>query len=230
MFLLRRLTFIAIILAATIASAGDKSSDKLEGWMPITEQDRQVKDIPGNPGAPAIQLYYSYYKDEDAGFLFVYRRIKILRDSGKKYADAEIELGPQFSFSRFQASLRELKARTIHPDGSIVEFKDKVFEKTVYKRRGVKIAVKAFTFPEVTIGSIVEYHCTLLLPFHIVSIVSEWPIQSDLYTVKGRFRFRAAQTVVDVPTMWESGFAHSQVAYTYLNQVDVTVPQKKSNN
>src|SRR5947207_5528114 len=168
MFFLRRLSFIALTLVSTWSLAGEKSSDKLEEWLSVTEQDRQVKDIPGNPGASAIQLYYSYYKDEDAGFLFVYRRIKILRDSGRKYADAEIELGPQFSFSRFQTSLRELKARTIHPDGSIVEFKDKVFEKTVYKRREVKIAIKAFTFPEVTIGSIVEYRYTLLLPFHIV--------------------------------------------------------------
>src|SRR5437764_9442007 len=129
MFFLRRLSFIAVILVSTLSFAGDKSSEKLEEWLPVTQQDLQLKDVPGNPGAPAIQLYYSYYKDEDAGFLFVYRRIKILRDSGKKYADAEIEIGPQFSFNRFQTSLRELKARTIHPDGAVVEIKDKVFEK-----------------------------------------------------------------------------------------------------
>ena len=84
MFFLRRLSFIALTLVSTWSLAGEKSSDKLEEWLPITEQDRQVKDIPGNPGASAIQLYYSYYKDEDAGFLFVYRRIKILRESGRK--------------------------------------------------------------------------------------------------------------------------------------------------
>src|SRR5436309_3004495 len=117
MFSLRRLSFIAVIFAAALSFAGE-SSDKLEGWLPITEQDKQVKDVPGNPGAAAIQLYYSYYKDENAGFLFVYRRTKILREAGKKYAKPEIEI-EQFSFPRFQTSLRDLKARTIHPDGAI---------------------------------------------------------------------------------------------------------------
>src|SRR2546423_6521906 len=130
MFFLRRLSFIAVIFAAALSFAGE-SSDKLEGWLPITEQDKQVKDVPGNPLAPAIQLYYSYYKDEDANFLFVYRRIKILRDLGRRHEDAEIEIGPQFSFRWFQNSLRELKARTIPPDGALVELQDKVFEKTL---------------------------------------------------------------------------------------------------
>lgn len=227
MVFLRRFILSVLILAASLVFAGDKggkAADKLEEWLPITQQDLQMKAVPGAPDASAVQLYYSYYKDEDSKFIFVYRRIKILRESGKKYADAEIEIDPS-------QNLKELQARTIHPDGSIVNFNEKVFDKVLYKRRGIKVVAKSFTLPEVTAGSIIEYRYTVLLPRFIVDLVSEWPIQGDLYTVKGRFRFRPVQGLVSVPTMWESSImAHSQVAYTYLNQVDVTVPAKKSGN
>lgn len=226
MVFLRRFVFAVFILTTSLVFAGDKGgapADKLEQWLPITQQDLQMNSVPGSPDAPAVQLYYSYYKDEDHSFIFIYRRIRILREAGKKYADAHIEIDPG-------QELKELQARTIHPDGSIVNFNEKVFDKVLYQRRGVKVVAKSFTLPDVTVGSIIEYRYTVSLPLFIVDQVSEWPIQGDLYTVKGRFRFRAAQTVVNVPTVWESGFAHSQVAYTYLNQVDVTVPQKKSGN
>src|SRR5262249_35217369 len=117
MVFLRRFIFSVLILTTSVVFAGDKggkSADKLEDWLPITQQDLQMKGVPGSPEASAIQLYYSYYKDEENSFIFVYQRINILREAGKKYADAEIELRPD-------RTLKELQARTIHPDGSIVE-------------------------------------------------------------------------------------------------------------
>src|SRR5579864_5150198 len=144
---------MTILLGAMASPASDKHTpapDHLEGWLPVTQQDLEVKDIPGSPGAPAIQLYYSYYKDDDGHFEFEYRRIKVLREGGKKYADVEIPIDPG-------DSLLELKARTIRPDGTIVDFKDKPFEKTVRKSRGIKIVALVFTFPEVSTGCILEY-------------------------------------------------------------------------
>ena len=59
---------------------------------------------------------------------FFYHRIKILTDAGRQYANVEIPIDPLFHFV-------DLKARTIHPDGSIVEFTGKPFEKTIVKTR-----------------------------------------------------------------------------------------------
>src|SRR5947209_1914039 len=106
----RRFIISVVLLTAVFVFAGEKS-EKLEAWLPITQQDKQMDRVPGNPDASAVQLYYSYYKDENDKFIFVYRRIKILRDSGKQHADVEIEIEPDHS-------LRELQARTIHPDGT----------------------------------------------------------------------------------------------------------------
>jgi len=40
-------------------------TEKPEGWLPITAQDQQIKDVPGYAGSQAIQLYYSYYRDDN---------------------------------------------------------------------------------------------------------------------------------------------------------------------
>lgn len=217
----RLLVLVIVSLAASLCFA-----QKTEDWLPVTPQDWQIKDAPGNPGAAAIQLYYSYYKDDNDKFFSVYRRIKILRDPARrKYGDVEIEVDPG-------ESLKDLAARTIHPDGSIVDFTGKPFEKTIIKSRGIKFTAKTFTLPDVTVGSIVEYKYLVSLPLGWVETISTWEIQNELYTVKANFRFRAYQSFVEVPTEWNptSNIRHSQVAFAYLNQLDARIPERKKGN
>ena len=218
---LRLLFFTILVVAGSCCSA-----QKLEDWLPITPQEWQIKDAPGNPGVAAIQLYYSYYKDDNDKFSSVYRRIKILREPARqKYGNVEIEVEPG-------SSLKELAARTIHPDGTIIDFTGKPFEKTIIKARGVKLAARTFTLPDVTLGSIIEYKYLVNLPPGWVKTISTWEIQSELYTVKANFRFRAYQDFVEVPTEWSStsNIRHSQVALAYLNQLDARIPEKKKGN
>lgn len=94
-----RSLFLLLLLAASVCLiAKDKGSDqeKPQGWLPITQQDLAIKEVPHDPGADAIQLYMSYYKDDDAKFISVYKRIKILRapkDPTKDRANVEIPIG-----------------------------------------------------------------------------------------------------------------------------------------
>jgi len=155
-----------------------------EGWQPVTPQDLQVKEVPGDPGASAIQLYYADYIDDNNHSEFFYHRIKVLNDKGKSYADVEIPIFLPGS------SISDLKARTIHPDGKIVEFSGKAFEKTIIKGQGIKYLAKTFTFPEVTVGSIVEYKFLLMMPEGAV-YNNSWTIQHDLYTVKEAFKMKS---------------------------------------
>ena len=55
-----------------------------EDFLPITAQDLQIKDVPGAPGAAAIQLYFADYIDDTEQTEFFYQRIKILNDKGNK--------------------------------------------------------------------------------------------------------------------------------------------------
>ena len=110
----------------------------------------------GNPGAPAIQLYYADHIDDQEQTEFIYRRIKVLNDKGSRYADVEIVVPPE-------CSLSGLKARTIHPDGKTMEFTGKPFQKVIVKGQGTK-TVRAFTMPAVTVNSIIEYKYNIDLP------------------------------------------------------------------
>ncbi|HEY7405697.1 MAG TPA: DUF3857 domain-containing protein [Candidatus Angelobacter sp.] len=167
------LVFFACLLF-TVPSWAQK-----EDWLPITRKDLETKEVPGLPGAPAIQLYYADYIDDREQTEFFYHRIKVLNEKGNRYADVEILVPPD-------ASLDTLKARTIHPDGAVVEFTGKPFQKIVLKERGLKVMTRAFTFPEVTVGSIIEYKFKISLPG--VYLDNSWTIQHELYTVKESFR------------------------------------------
>ncbi|HEY6352829.1 MAG TPA: DUF3857 domain-containing protein [Candidatus Angelobacter sp.] len=217
------MTYVRMFVFAVLSLVASLSfAQKVEDWLPITPQDWQIKDAPGNPGAAAIQLYYSYYRDDNDEFLMEYHRIKVLREAGMSYAKVEIDMAPGMT-------LGDLAARTIHPDGTIVDFKEKPFTKTVIKVRGVKVTAKTFVLPDVTVGSIIEYKSKRTWHSHVVSD-SEWPIQGELYTVRASFKFRAYQGFVETFTDFSGDFPHSRVAYAYLNQVDATVPQKKKGN
>jgi len=227
----RALAFIMsfLLISGLNLAAKDKDKDKESpgGWLPITQQDLAVKDVPGDPGADAIQLYMSYYKDDDAKFISVYKRIKILRqgalEPSRNLVDVEIPIEPR-------QSLKELAARTIHPDQKIIEFTGKPFERVLIKTRGVKYTAKTFSLPDVTVGSIIEYRYVISLPLHVVSPISAWPVQEDIFTVKEVLRFRAYQGLVMAPTEWASVAPKSKVVYSYLNQIDLSVPEKKEGN
>ncbi|HZU32060.1 MAG TPA: DUF3857 and transglutaminase domain-containing protein, partial [Candidatus Angelobacter sp.] len=110
-----------------------------------------------------------------------YHRIKILTEEGKKYANVEIPIAPWYHFI-------DVKARTIHPDGSIVEFTGKPMEKVLVKTRDVKFVAQTLSMPDVTVGSIIEYKYRYTWEYFTFD--SSWTIQHDLYTLKEHFWLR----------------------------------------
>src|ERR1700746_2412712 len=188
-------------------------AEQKQDWQPITQEDLQIKDVPGDPGAAAIQLYYANYIDDSTQTEFEYHRIKILTEKGKKWADVEIPAGTGLN-------VKELKARTIRPDGSIVEFTGKPFEKTIIKGRGIKILVKTFTLPEANIGSIVEYKYKLEYEDTLTS--DHWVLQHELYTVKEDFTFKGFEGRL-LGYEYESG---SRIAWICLHVKNNEVPSK----
>lgn len=181
---LRCVYLLVVVCMICLVSAWGQKED----WLPITQKDLDIKEIPGNPGASAIQLYYAQYINDNDGTTFYYHRIKILTEKGRQpgsdgYADVEIPILSGFSISG-------LKARTIHPDGKITDFSGKPFEKTLIKGKGIKILAKAFTMPEVTVGSIIEYKYKINTPDGVV-YNSSWDIQHNLFTVQENLVFKA---------------------------------------
>ncbi|HEX4603185.1 MAG TPA: DUF3857 domain-containing protein [Candidatus Angelobacter sp.] len=151
-------------------------------WLPIDPKDLAMKEFTPVPGAEAIQLYYANEIDDVGHANFFYSRIKVLTDSGKHYANVEIPVAEKTAIS-------DLFARTIHADGKISEVVDRAFEKVVFRGKGLRVRVQAFTLPQVTVGDIIEYRYEVhedkgLLRHH------HWAVQHDLYTVKEHLRFK----------------------------------------
>lgn len=214
---MRKFRLLLVPFLLLIASCSFAQND----WLPITPQDWQITDDPSNPGAAAIQLYNGFFLNDDEKFASLYLRVKILRPAGLKYANREIPTEPL-------GSLASLSARTIHPDGTIIDFKDKVFEKTIFVKHGVKVLAKVFTLPDVTVGSIIEVRYKIEFPrnrFHTTVMF----LQGDISTVKADFRFQPIRGGILLPhERYKYGFHYSQSKCTYLHGLTGSVPQRKS--
>src|SRR5580765_6543793 len=180
---MRAVTVPTILLGVfLLMSALDATAAETHDWLPIDSQDLAMKEFKSVPGAEAVQLYYANEIDDVGRTNFFYSRIKILTDGGKRFANVEIPMAEKTSIS-------DLFARTIHADGKISELVDRAFEKVVFKGKGLRVRVQAFTLPQITVGDIIEYRYEvhedkgLLLHHH-------WIVQHDLFTVKEHLRFK----------------------------------------
>jgi hypothetical protein len=158
-------------------------------FQPVSPDELKMTSEPKAPGAPAIILFRQVDRD-DRGLTAhedVYFRIKILTEEGRKYADIEIP------FFKEEGNIVNLHARTIKPDGTIVPFTGKAFSKSIVKARGLKYMAKTFTFPDVQVGSILEYYYTTDLAEYSI-INSQWILSNELFTKNAKFSLRPYTT------------------------------------
>jgi Domain of Unknown Function with PDB structure (DUF3857) len=155
------------------------------GFQPVNPEELKMKAEPQAPGAPAVILYREVHRDDDRHTPHEdnYLRIKILTEEGRKHANVEIVFEKEFE------NVVNVHARTIKPDGSIVEFDGKVFERPVAKKRGSAFLVKAFTLPDVEVGGIIEYFYTVDLKEYYV-FESHWILSQELFTRDAKFSLK----------------------------------------
>jgi hypothetical protein len=154
-------------------------------FQPVSQDELKMTAEPKAPGAPAIILFREVNRDDRGLYAHedVYFRIKILTEEGRKYADVEIP------FFKGEGNIINIHARTIEPDGSIVNFEGKAFDKMIVKARGIKYMAKTFTLPNVQVGSVLEYYYTTDLAEHYV-FDSHWILSQDLYTKNAKFSLK----------------------------------------
>lgn len=154
-------------------------------FQPLSPDELKMTEEPKAPGAPAIILFREVDRDDRGHTAHedVYFRIKILTEEGRKYADIEIP------YLRQEGNVTNIRARTIEPDGTIVNFGGKAFDKSIVKARGVKYLAKTFTLPNVQIGSILEYYYTTDLSENFI-FDSHWILSNELFTEKAKFSLK----------------------------------------
>lgn len=173
------LSLFTLMLCATAGWGAD--------WPAIAPEDLKMTDLPQQKGAPAVILLREEVANDPQNYHSVYMRIKILTEAGRRYADVEIP------YSRRNFRVDGVSGRTVHPDGSIVEYDGKVFDKLVVKeKRGrgeeKRVYVKSFTLPDVQVGSILDFRYSIRYSDHVF-YAPEWIIQTDLFQKSASFKF-----------------------------------------
>ncbi|OLE13379.1 MAG: hypothetical protein AUG89_05255 [Acidobacteria bacterium 13_1_20CM_4_56_7] len=174
--------FCAAPLALFLFSFQSLAAD----WPPISPEELKMTEEPSAPGAPAIILYRQVDRD-DSGLTAHennFTRIKIFKEEGRKYADVEIPF-----FKERGNNIVHVGGRTTHPDGSVINFEGKPFDKPIAKAKGLKYMAKTFTLPSVQVGSIIEYWYTIDFSEHLV-FDSRWILNDELFTKHAKFSLK----------------------------------------
>jgi hypothetical protein len=171
-------------------------------WRPIDPADLALKDNPASPGSQAMILYREEFTDSMGSYVTEYYRIKIFTAAGKKYGDIEIP------FNKGVSSIHDVKARTILPNGTVVEFQGKPFERVIVKAGGIKESEVTFSMPDVQPGCIIEYKYRQQYDSDYYWNIT-WAIQQELFIRDALFSIRPP-TGANAPGLyWRTfGFAN----------------------
>ena len=147
-----------VVLTVVLASITAGSSNVLAGgeeWRPVEAADLALKAAIVEPNADAEAIFWDIRIDDGGETDLVlnhYVRIKIFTERGR---DEHSKIDIPFVGG---TKIKDVAARTIKPDGTIVELaKEDIIEKVVVKVSGLKLRTKTFAFPGIEPGAIIEY-------------------------------------------------------------------------
>ena len=149
--------FGPILCLFALFSAGIQAA--ADEWKPIDPAHLALKAATVEKEADAEGLFWEVKIDDnpEGDLIFNhYLRVKVFTDRGRE-TQSKIDLLFGKIFGK-EIKIRDIAARTIKPDGSIVELKkEDIYERTVVKGSGLKYKAKSFAMPAVEPGCIVEY-------------------------------------------------------------------------
>lgn len=101
---------------------------------------------PAAPDSPAVYLFREEIVNDKLHSHTTYARIKILTEKGKeKFSEIEIP----YEKGESGETISNVEGRTIEPDGTIVPFTGKPFNKEVVKSGDVTVMAKVFSLPDI---------------------------------------------------------------------------------
>ena len=210
-------------------------------WKPVTPEQLALKKAKVDPNADAEAIFWeASVQDVSAGNGYLnhivenYIRIKLYNARAvEKYGNVEIPY-----FSELKMSISELKARTIKPNGSIVEVNgNSIVDRVIVKSGRTNVKAKSFAMPGLEEGSIIEYQWTELssefTPRYVELVMQrEIPIWDVTYNVRP-FQFSSNEQMRAYPfncqpSKWEpitDDVRHRGFVRTRLSNVPALVEE-----
>ncbi len=149
--------------------------------QPSPEELSMTAD-PKAPGAAAVYLNYSDETDDEMHVRTISARIKVLTEKGKEYATVDIYFAQPFM------RVDDIKARTIHSDGTVIPLDGKPDELLAVKTGENRVDHKVFNLPSVEVGSIIEYRYKLRNDDRGYTS-PHWEIQHPLFVHQAHYSF-----------------------------------------
>lgn len=182
---------LALAAAASVAVAKDPNSYASlllpADFPPVTPEEKALASVPFAPGAPAVVLFQGRQITQESDLIHtqIYRiedvrRVKILTQPG-------IESYANYRYTFYGAwRIHKVQARTILPDGTIVDAKDTTFTERSGKRSGEDAQVQTLrvAFPQVQVGAILDVHVSYVAdgtPADRYAIQDRIPVMSRRY-------------------------------------------------
>jgi hypothetical protein len=155
-----------------------------------TDEELKMTSDPKAPGAAAVYLNVEEITNDQLHLHSLHARIKVLTEKGKELATVEIP------YERNNFKVLNIKARTIHADGTVIPLEGKpedlLISKSVdAKRDETLFKRRVFTLPSVEVGSILEYQYDLVYDDHSYSS-PHWEIQRPYFVHKAHYFFSPA--------------------------------------
>jgi hypothetical protein len=151
--------FVCLLALMAAAFAPSPVTAAVEDWKPVDPAELALKSPIVEKEADAEGLFWEVRIDDnpDGNLIFThYLRVKVFTERGRE-SQSKIDL-PFGKLYGTEIKIKDIAARTIKPDGSIVELKkDDIFERTIVRASGLKMKAKSFAMPAVEPGCIIEY-------------------------------------------------------------------------
>jgi len=130
-----------------------------DDWKPIDPAQLAMKTSLVEKEADAEGLFWEVRMDDnpEGDLIFNhYLRVKVFTERGRE-SQSKIDL----FYGKLYGSdvkISDIAARTIKPDGAIIELKkEDIFDRTVVRASGLKFKARSFAMPGVEPGCIIEY-------------------------------------------------------------------------
>lgn len=182
-----------------------------QDFRPATAEELAMKNVSYAPGASAAVLDWVRIDDDTRSVSSEYHRIKIFTEEGKKYADVEVQYVAGYPF---MGRVRDISARTILPDGTIVPFDGKIYDKVIYKSGGIRLRAKTFSLAGVQPGSILEYRYQRQWTEALL-LNTTWNLQREIPVLHTRLTLRPYDSNGEFGSF-----------FTYFNLPGGKIPQK----
>jgi hypothetical protein len=212
---------VRLALLSALVSFTSVAAHADQHWTQPTPEELSMTSQPEVPGASAVYLYREETTDDKLHMFSIYQRVKVLTERGKEFGNVELSFAHSDDGGGY--TIDDIQGRTIHPDGTIIPFTGKPYEKLIEKTQGVKVMSKVFSMPDVEIGSIIEYRYELRYDDRWF-MPPRWYIQSDLWTRKAHYLWHPID-LGSINLVDSRGQAADRISWTTILPKGITVVQ-----